>query len=593
MSYLILVKDLIEDLDILKSAIKVPYVTIEQENIITESEHHDDEHQHDEHHDDEHQHDTEQHDDKLSTLLDVSKLKSVHKVGLLQHNVDDDEMIQNITTLLESIKQFHNINVIDLLVCSIKSTRIREHIVTIERKYNKQIRYSTDETGNNIANGDWILESHEVNVKSDYFNDKINNWNYVLTHVSGTWNSPDWFNNNVTEISDGVYRINPDVRTMPIYAINSSTNNIIKKLYIPSTVKAMFFRCFYKVVFHKSGGSLIWEDRTDTCIIVGSNYLYNLKFVVLPKYIYSKYTALYVYYNSRYGESTERYNDGVNIFINHDGTRDTLKYTKLLWVSPKLPQHITVIGYTDDDSVIKSHQLLKYMLSIKNISFIKSNGAYKSYNRGSVWGTYYYNKNYTDTDQVSIDLSEIESVVFENVNISGLDFRNTDLSRVSFKNVSGTPTLPSGLTLTRNLIIGRGVLFKDLEFTGDYSDVNFEGTILSNVKFGPLSVDVSKLPSTEHHSIEYTDTNGTTGWFVIGPGTTLEGLNLYTADLSNKDLTGQNISGTDLSSVNLSGIKAKELILVDKIYLESMRSILLVLTHLNMIMILLQVGKLF
>jgi hypothetical protein len=50
----------------------------------------------------------------------------------------------------------------------------------LERNIGINIRYSTDETGNNKDGGDWILESDNVNIKELYFNENIYNWDVLL-----------------------------------------------------------------------------------------------------------------------------------------------------------------------------------------------------------------------------------------------------------------------------------------------------------------------------------------------------------------------------------------------------------------------------
>ena len=45
-----------------------------------------------------------------------------------------------------------------------------------------------DETGNN--GGDWILESHNINIKNVYFNSSIDNWEFNLDNSDLVYTVP-------------------------------------------------------------------------------------------------------------------------------------------------------------------------------------------------------------------------------------------------------------------------------------------------------------------------------------------------------------------------------------------------------------------
>ena len=69
-----------------------------------------------------------------------------------------------------------------------------EQTKNLEKKLNITIRYSSDKTGNKTSMGDWIQESHNVSIKTKYFNSYINNWNHLLT-------------SNITQSTAGNYTI--------------------------------------------------------------------------------------------------------------------------------------------------------------------------------------------------------------------------------------------------------------------------------------------------------------------------------------------------------------------------------------------------
>jgi hypothetical protein len=68
---------------------------------------------------------------------------------------------------------------VDLLSCNLDDPMFKAEVAELERLCNVDIRYSVDQTGNN-PNGNWVLESDNVDVKSVYFTDAINAWSGVL-----------------------------------------------------------------------------------------------------------------------------------------------------------------------------------------------------------------------------------------------------------------------------------------------------------------------------------------------------------------------------------------------------------------------------
>jgi hypothetical protein len=86
-------------------------------------------------------------------------------------------MNDNIINLIVNI---NNPNlVVDLLSCNLNKEHFVSEMDKIQQELNVNIRYSVDQTGNN-PQGNWVLESDNVNIKDLYFTEKINDWNGVL-----------------------------------------------------------------------------------------------------------------------------------------------------------------------------------------------------------------------------------------------------------------------------------------------------------------------------------------------------------------------------------------------------------------------------
>jgi hypothetical protein len=74
--------------------------------------------------------------------------------------------------------------IVDILSCDLNNSLYKEEVQKIEDGLEINIRYSIDKTGNNENSGNWILESDNINIKDDYFTDKILEWNGILANTN-------------------------------------------------------------------------------------------------------------------------------------------------------------------------------------------------------------------------------------------------------------------------------------------------------------------------------------------------------------------------------------------------------------------------
>ena len=89
-----------------------------------------------------------------------------------------NDIIQLFTNLKNKLGDMVNI---DLITCDLNQIDFINTVVQIESDLGIIIDYSIDKTGNYNDGGDWIMESNNnLNIKPLYFNDNINNWNYIL-----------------------------------------------------------------------------------------------------------------------------------------------------------------------------------------------------------------------------------------------------------------------------------------------------------------------------------------------------------------------------------------------------------------------------
>jgi hypothetical protein len=70
--------------------------------------------------------------------------------------------------------------VVDILSCDFNSETFKKDAQKLEEELDIVIRYSVDQKGNS-PQGNWIMESHDVNVKDLYFIESIHLWNGILS----------------------------------------------------------------------------------------------------------------------------------------------------------------------------------------------------------------------------------------------------------------------------------------------------------------------------------------------------------------------------------------------------------------------------
>jgi hypothetical protein len=86
---------------------------------------------------------------------------------------------QEIVNLIHQLKIENASLVVDILSCNLNTPEFAESVNKIEAALNIDIRYSLDQTGNS-PNGNWVMESDNVDIRDVYFTDAIAVWSGVL-----------------------------------------------------------------------------------------------------------------------------------------------------------------------------------------------------------------------------------------------------------------------------------------------------------------------------------------------------------------------------------------------------------------------------
>ena len=104
--------------------------------------------------------------------------------------------------LIDKIKEIRDATsnnlIVDLVSCSLNIQEFKDEVDRFESEFNVNVRYSVDNTGNN-PDGNWVLESDNVNIKDLYFTSNIDSWTDVLTDY--VIDSDDSFFNDGSDFS--------------------------------------------------------------------------------------------------------------------------------------------------------------------------------------------------------------------------------------------------------------------------------------------------------------------------------------------------------------------------------------------------------
>jgi uncharacterized protein YjbI with pentapeptide repeats len=130
--------------------------------------------------------------DNLTHLAFVYHYPGYHSVPFLdgiKHDLSDN-IIENKyqyfnNDIIDLIKNLGIELTVDLICCNLRDNDFKEEVKLIEKELNINIRYSVDQTGNN-PQGNWILESDNIDIKDIYFTEEINKWNGVLNSGRNT-----------------------------------------------------------------------------------------------------------------------------------------------------------------------------------------------------------------------------------------------------------------------------------------------------------------------------------------------------------------------------------------------------------------------
>jgi uncharacterized protein YjbI with pentapeptide repeats len=190
MSHLILFTNDIKDIDILLSSISVPYTEISDYiNILSDN-----------------QEPVEQSeslqlqendtnifqqqnilykftDEHFEKIANIPNIENIDTIAFLYENMNISFPFEDFINILS---KYPNIKTYDIITCNIKDSGTINKIHDLENTHNITIRYSIDLTGSLVKKGNWVLESHNVNIKDIYFNKNIDNWYGILNSDTKT-----------------------------------------------------------------------------------------------------------------------------------------------------------------------------------------------------------------------------------------------------------------------------------------------------------------------------------------------------------------------------------------------------------------------
>ena len=441
----------------------------------------------------------------------INKVKELMHNSLEKYNYEDDFIkyySKNLLQLLYKFSQNDNKLIVDLISCNMNNKNFIKQTQLIEKKLNITIRYSTDETGKSENMGDWIQESHNVSIKTIYFNNLIKNWNYVLTsYLTNTYDDSNIY--NITISGDDYY----------ITDIDSDINTLY---FIPEITYQSYvinITGFYEFDFKNNNNQII-----DICGLNFTNFL-------CEKCDFSGVTFADIDLSS-----TTIKDSSLNNTISSNTTYGYLN------------KGGNYLDYNNDE---------KFFSRIINVNYVNE------------VRTYRLGKNINLTN---VDLSNqiIDNIDFTNSNLTNAVLPSKNLTNARLCNFKGTPyNLPTldykqlVISDNNNVIIGphldiTNINLSDKDLTGfnfsncslsqiNLNNCNLSNIILNNTTSGPFIGTPSNLPNTNYNILQNSGNK-----FLVGSNVKINNVNFDTFNFDNIEISNIDLSKCILSNVTFN-----------------------------------------
>ena len=455
-------------------------------------------------------------------------LSDTNTVGILYENTHG--LIHNLSDLVGGlVEKSSTIKMIDLLTCNLNRDDEIAEIKELEATHGVTIRYSVDLTGHSDSMGNWLLESHGVEVKDMYFNEKIDEWKHVLhtvyfnednflavvataTDMNNTTFTPlaggqrqgggNWSNHDITSVT-----FKPGITTIGKYAFYWC--KYLTSVNIPDTVRYIRANAF------------------TSCT--------NLKMVVIPGSVLSRHSTAF-----SYTAGLDRRTIYINNSLFHygDGSRITR-----LWSNNTPGWSVDLSDFDFNNADLSGVNLSGLNLSSADLSDADLSGAIMK----SLVVTSFPPK----LPNGFTFLASSKMIIGPGTNLSGVDMSGVNMSGVNMSGSvtgplapgSATPSnLPTGFVFAvgtnEKWLVGPGAVLTGADLSGaDLSGAYLSGAVLTNAVTGPLVAAPTNLPTNYKVAV------GTNEKWLVGPGAVLTG-----ADLSGADLSGAYLSGAVLTN---------------------------------------------
>lgn len=441
----------------------------------------------------------------------IEKTKKIMHNSLEKYNCENNffkyyskELLQ----LLYKISKKNKNLIVDLISCNMNNINFINQTKLIEKKLNITIRYSTDETGKSKNMGDWIQESHNVSIKTIYFNNFIKNWNEVLTsYLTNAYDDSNIYNLTISGEEYYLTDINSDIDTLyfiPEITYQSYVINITG---------------FYEFDFKNNNNQII-----DICGLNLSNFL-------CEKCDFSGVT-----------------------FADIDLSNTTIKDSSL---------NNTISSNTTYGYLNKGGNYLQYDNDEKFFSRIINE------NNVNVIRTYRLGQN-VNLNNVDFSNQSIDNINFTNSNLTNAILPSKNLTNARLCRFKGSPyNLPSSdykqlvISDNNNVIIGphldiTNINLSDKNVSGfnftncslsqiNLNNCNLSNVILNNTTSGPFIGTPSNLPNTNYSILQ---NNGNK--FLVGSNVKIHNVNLNTFTFDNIEISNIDLSKCILNNVTFN-----------------------------------------
>jgi uncharacterized protein YjbI with pentapeptide repeats len=511
---------------------------------------------------------------------------SFNRIGLLWNNIR--KMIPFGSTkyklsinyfskeLINYLKQYKNNIIVDLITCSLSTTKFLEEIKELKSIIpHVTFNYSVNKTGGAI-DSDWIMENSGESIKEIYFNNNIYLFNAYLDFVP----SPSYYH-NVKTFVDISYFTDPSNPVNPTLLISESINGVSELI----NFNFEFDGAVYTQFSVNTNGVLTFDKLAPDHYDVLSSFIDSYGPLITPLYFNFRSSVQYAITNNKLivqWDNVKGVSDEDNLSIPSGKFQVILykfidkiefNYSGIQIINPIFPS--STIDFNMGMMKIDTNFQIRYPTYVSYTSS-DPNHIVSPVEISDIVQHYYFNSNSINLTGHDLSKCDLTRANFSEANLTNVILSlstlvNSNLTHTSLTGITLTDANISGLNLN-NKNLSNATLLGSLNITGtSFTGANFNGANMENIYFerkdlSGCSFVSSILSNSSFISCNLTDADFTSANITgtnfnksimirtkFDTTTTMINVTFTNVDLREVNLNGENLSGSNLNSADLSG----------------------------------------